>query len=237
MERQDLLKMLTGEYGEGRSFRVSTAWVKENDWEVYDYLHELMTEFVEDETNLTNEEDLEAFENGDWEVEYSFSGYLEDEEIEILITAGRNGQHIANQPAWIQEFIPVDELMDYWNWEKYLELVQVEYQKGGWNMKKKKYLVNAFSIQMLSGPATTVRFEEIDATDIPSDVTSAIGHADTAAVLSDLLGFPVPMNRMNVTLDENTELYVAQLVGGRLPEGATTLPEGFRFKFYRVTLV
>ena len=42
---------------------------------------------------------------------------------------------------------------------------------------------------------------------------------------------------LNVVLDENTELYVAQLVGGRLPEGATTLPEGYSFKFYRVTIV
>ena len=100
----------------------------------------------------------------------------------------------------------------------------------------KKFLTNAFSIQMLSGSAT-VRFEEIEAKDVPSDVTSAIGHADTAAVLSDLLGFPVSMNRMNVALDENTELYVAQLVGGRLPEGATTLPEGFQFKFFRVITV
>jgi hypothetical protein len=100
----------------------------------------------------------------------------------------------------------------------------------------KKFLVNAFSIQMLSGPAT-VKFDEIDATEVPKDVISAVGHIDTAAVLSDLLGFPVSMNRMNVALDENTELYVAQLVGGRLPEGSTTLPEGFSFKFYRVTIV
>ena len=102
----------------------------------------------------------------------------------------------------------------------------------------KKYLVNAFSIQMLSGAATvqTVRFKEIDAKEVPADVVSAIGHADTAAVLSEVLGFPVTMNRTNVVLDENTELYVAQLVGGRLPEGSTTLPEGFSFKFYRVTL-
>ena len=100
----------------------------------------------------------------------------------------------------------------------------------------KRYLVNAFSIQMLSGPAT-VRFDEIDATEVPADVVSAIGHADTAAVLSDLLGFEIPMNRAFVTLDEETELYVAQLVGGRLPEGSTTLPEGFAFKFYRVTMV
>jgi len=100
----------------------------------------------------------------------------------------------------------------------------------------KKYLVNAFSIQMLK-KGGLVRFEEIDATEVPANVTSAVGHADTAAVLSDLLGFKVPMNRAFVTLDENTELYVAQLMGGRLPEGSTTLPEGFSFKFYRVTIV
>ena len=100
----------------------------------------------------------------------------------------------------------------------------------------KKYLTNAFSIQMLSGSAT-VRFDEIDATDVPSDVTSAVGHADTAAVLQTLVGFEIPMNRVSVSLDEFTELYVAQLVGGRLPEGSTTLPEGFRFKFFRVKIV
>jgi len=102
--------------------------------------------------------------------------------------------------------------------------------------KMKKFLTNAFSIQMLSGPAI-VKFEEIALEDIPADVISAVGHADTANVLTNMLGFPVPMNRINVALDENTELYVAQLVGGRLPEGATTLPEGFSFKFYRVTIV
>ncbi len=115
-----------------------------------------------------------------------------------------------------------------------VELEQYAKLKEEWKMKK--YLVNAFSIQMLSEPAT-VRFDEIDATDVPSDVTSAIGHADTAAVLSEVLGFPVPMNRASVILDENTELYVAQLVGGRLPEGATTLPQGYSFKFYKVTVV
>ena len=100
----------------------------------------------------------------------------------------------------------------------------------------KKFLTNAFSIQMLQ-KGGLVRFEEIDATEVPTDVISAVGHEDTAAVLSNLLGFPVPMNRAFVTLEPDTEIYVAQLVGGRLPEGATTLPEGFSFKFYRVTIV
>ena len=100
----------------------------------------------------------------------------------------------------------------------------------------KKYLVNAFSIQMLK-KGGLVKFEEIDTTEVPADVVSAVGHADTANVLTNMLGFPVSMNRINVILDENTELYVAQLIGRRLPEGSTTLPEGFTFKFYRVTMV
>ena len=100
----------------------------------------------------------------------------------------------------------------------------------------KRFLTNAFSIQMLQ-KGGVVRFEEITPEDIPSDVISAIGHADTAAVLTNMLGFPVPMNRAFVTLEPDTEIYVAQLVGGRLPEGSTTLPEGFAFKFYRVTMV
>jgi len=82
-----------------------------------------------------------------------------------------------------------------------------------------------------------VRFEEIALEDIPADVVSAIGHADTAAVLANMLGFEVPVNRISVTLDTETELFVAQLVGGRLPEGSTSLPEGFKFKFFRVTII
>ena len=100
----------------------------------------------------------------------------------------------------------------------------------------KKFLTNAFSIQMLK-KGGLVKFEEIDTTEVPADVVSAVGHADTANVLTNMLGFPVSMNRINVILDENTELYVAQLIGRRLPEGSTTLPEGFTFKFYRVTMV
>lgn len=100
----------------------------------------------------------------------------------------------------------------------------------------KRFLTNAFSIQMLLEPAI-VRFEEITPEEIPADVMSAVGHADTANVLSDLLGFEVPMNRTSITLDTETELFVAQLIGGRLPEGSTSLPEGFQFKFFRVRIV
>nr|DAN71426.1 MAG TPA: DNA binding protein [Caudoviricetes sp.] len=90
-----------------------------------------------------------------------------------------------------------------------------------------QFLLNAFSLQMVKAPCT-VRVEEV--TTLPSNLTSAIGHADTAAVLG------VPMNRINVALGAGDIAYIAQLQGGRLPEGSTTLPEGFSFKFLKVTV-
>lgn len=90
-----------------------------------------------------------------------------------------------------------------------------------------KFLLNAFSLQMIDFPAA-VKFEEVDT--LPDGLTSAIGHADTAAVLG------VPMNRVNVKLAKGDVAFVAQLQGGRLPEGCKTLPDGFSFKFIKVTV-
>lgn len=91
------------------------------------------------------------------------------------------------------------------------------------------YLLNAFSIQMIDVPST-VKFEEIDRPENLQELTSVIGHADTANVLG------VKMNRVSVHLSKGDKAIIAQLVGGRLPEGATTLPEGFEFKFIKVTV-
>lgn len=91
------------------------------------------------------------------------------------------------------------------------------------------FLLNAFSLQMLEEYPTSVRFTEVDS--LPEGLTSAIGHADTAAVLG------VAMNRCNVKLHSGDVAYVAQLMGGRLPEGSTTLPEGFSFKFIKVEVL
>jgi hypothetical protein len=94
---------------------------------------------------------------------------------------------------------------------------------------KDMYLLNAFSLQMISAFPAEVRISEVDS--LPAGLTSAIGHQDTANVLG------VPMNRVNVSLAKGDVAYVAQLVGGRLPEGSTTLPEGFRFKYLKVEIV
>ena len=92
----------------------------------------------------------------------------------------------------------------------------------------KAYLLNAFSLQMVDVPCIAL-FEEVDA--LPDGLTSAIGHADTANVLG------VEPNRINVHLSDGDIAYVAQLQGGRLPEGSTTLPDGFSFKFIKVKVV
>ena len=90
------------------------------------------------------------------------------------------------------------------------------------------YLLNAFSLQMIQEFPASVTFTEV--AELPEGLESAIGHADTARVLG------VPMNRINVSLHKGETAYVAQLVGGRLPEGATTLPEGFSFKYLKVSV-
>lgn len=89
------------------------------------------------------------------------------------------------------------------------------------------YLLNAFSLQMVDVPCS-VHFEEVD--ELPDGLISAIGHQDTANVLG------VPMDRVNVHLSKGDIAYVAQLQGGRLPEGSTMLPDGFSFKFIKVTV-
>ena len=95
-------------------------------------------------------------------------------------------------------------------------------------------IANAFSLNMLDLEVgvtdlqvcpTSPEFirEEIEA---EGGFTSLVGHADTAAVFSSLLGLDVPCNRATFQLEEGVTLFVGQYKGPRLPEGATTLPEG-----------
>jgi len=90
------------------------------------------------------------------------------------------------------------------------------------------YLLNAFSLQMVDLPCKA-DFEEV--AELPTGLTSAIGHQDTANILG------VEMNRISVKLHAGDIAYIAQLQGGRLPEGSTTLPKGFSFKFIKVTII
>jgi len=75
-------------------------------------------------------------------------------------------------------------------------------------------LLNAFSLQMLESFPASVNFSEVS--ELPKGLESA-----------------VDFNRVNVSLKPGEVFYIAQLQGGRLPEGSTTLPPGFSFKFLK----
>ena len=104
------------------------------------------------------------------------------------------------------------------------------------------YLTNAFSLQMLN----LERVNYIEVTPITqkevkkllnNGFISIIGHRDTANILSNVLNLIVPYNRISIKLNLEDTLIVAQLIGGRLPEGIYTLPEGYKIEFLKVNIV
>jgi hypothetical protein len=124
---------------------------------------------------------------------------------------------------------------------------------GGAERQGSMFLLNAFSVSMVADGATVefiplsegeakdklVQIETLDRGEgrRPAawlSATSAVGHADTAAVLATILGVPVPTHRVSVALASGDEAVVTQYVGPRLPEGATALPEGANFSWFLV---
>lgn len=102
----------------------------------------------------------------------------------------------------------------------------------------KTYLGNAFSLQMLdTARPHRLNVEPTEISEVAkADFVSVIGHADTANVVSGLLGREVECQRISVRLEQGDTLYVAQVTGGRLPEGCTELPPGMSLTFLKVTL-
>jgi len=100
------------------------------------------------------------------------------------------------------------------------------------------YISNAFALSM-TPDGGTIRVKPVNLPSIAkrlSKPVSIVGHADTARVFSDLLGIEIAQNRQSITLTDTDILYVGQLVGGRLPEGATTLPDDFEIRWLCVRL-
>jgi hypothetical protein len=69
---------------------------------------------------------------------------------------------------------------------------------------------------------------------VSTPIISAVGHADTAAVFSSILDRAIEPNRISVKLTRDDMAIVGQYVGPRLPEGATTLPEGAAIEWWLV---
>lgn len=124
-------------------------------------------------------------------------------------------------------------------------------------MKPKYIVCNAFSLSMLDREnqgqkqphyenrrmPTPTSLEQIKANlawlaerNASPEIISAVGHADTAKILGNMLGIDLPMNRVSVKIgdfgDDKTRVIIGQYVGPRLPEGSTELPEGAAIEWW-----
>mgnify|MGYP000601211227 CR=1 FL=1 len=97
MLRRELEKKVNELFENEVSFILTSAEVKENDYETYFYLHDILLGFVHDKHNLADEKDLLNYENGEYLVRYDFLGDV------LHITAGANMQQINNQIPWTIE--------------------------------------------------------------------------------------------------------------------------------------
>lgn len=91
------------------------------------------------------------------------------------------------------------------------------------------YLVNAFSLQMLTHPVSTIFTSPMTAERarnamISQHGVSAIGHLDTARVVGKDLCLPLMCSQQRIRLNQGDTLIVAQITGGRLPIDAEELP-------------
>ena len=119
-------------------------------------------------------------------------------------------------------------------WEAQAQINAIEKWLSANTKEHLTFIGNAFSLQMLTTPDALISVMPADWDDVPADAISCIGHADTAAVASQLAGREIPCQRISVLLNPGDEIYVVQVVGGRLPEGCTTLPEGVTMTLKKV---
>lgn len=101
-------------------------------------------------------------------------------------------------------------------------------------------LLNSFSLNMLATFPAQPLFEEISLDEarmaLGSNLESAVGHSDTAAVFASQLCMSVPVNRATVSLKKGDVAVIGQYRGPRLPEVATALPVGATIQWLKVTV-
>lgn len=103
-----------------------------------------------------------------------------------------------------------------------------------------KFLLNGWSFGMprmdsglLSWHTLSIEEAKLQA----YDAISIIGNKDIANVLTNLFGFEVEFNRENIKLNKGDVVIICSLGGGRLPEGAKTLPKDVDLEFKCVKIL
>ena len=104
------------------------------------------------------------------------------------------------------------------------------------------YLANALSLGMLdcliNGPVklecTQLSWHAAEEWAGIHTWESIVGHADTALLFTSMLGHDVQARRVSTSLVPGDTVLVGQYHGPRLPEGATSLPEGANIRWILV---
>lgn len=95
------------------------------------------------------------------------------------------------------------------------------------------YIANAFSLSMLPPEQiNSIRVSRLTDEEAKKRLrsmpwASAVGHEATARIISELTGVPVPVNRIQVTVQKGDSVLVFQLLQ-RLPEGRVLPAEEMR---------
>ena len=105
-------------------------------------------------------------------------------------------------------------------------------------------LGNAFSLNMVNTEnMVNIRVMKLENYEVRpmiagfGGIDSCVGHEDTAAVFSQILGIDVPVNRATISLFRGDQMIVGQYIGPRLPEGAKTLPQGAEVNWLLVSIL
>lgn len=93
------------------------------------------------------------------------------------------------------------------------------------------YISSAFSFQMLFGTKGGISWENISESEFyeeAHDAKSCVGTLEIANILG------VEYNREPICLKDGDKLYLCQVYGGKVPLGATHLPEGCNLKYTKI---
>lgn len=99
---------------------------------------------------------------------------------------------------------------------------------------------NVFSLGMVRGSGS-LRWTELTSGQAGrilhgKEIESYVGHADHARLMSSDVGFEIAHSRRQLALGPGDVLLVGQYDGPRLPEGASSLPEGATIRWVLVTV-
>lgn len=89
---------------------------------------------------------------------------------------------------------------------------------------KKIIIANAFSVNMLQKPLTTLTFRRVTEEEVinlissHTEIDSVIGHEATASLLSKRLGIEIPVKRVEYKMTPN-DILVVCVLAKRLDEG------------------